>query len=145
MVEPKKFSLVKPSTQTPFNIDFAWWKEHDNNWRVYLFSCLCQEHQERLMDQEVTGLIDWVDEKTGEVTSVDALQHILITHCAKQPEFLTNYTTVVDGVFKVFLSNGNIPLSPDDLSSHTGKPADVILRTLAGSQVYKGLRPIHPA
>ena len=36
----KKFSLVKPSIETPFHIDFEWWKETDSNWRVFLFDFL---------------------------------------------------------------------------------------------------------
>ena len=45
MQEIKRFSLVKPTTQTPFHIDFDWWKNQEKNWRVYLFSYLCLEHQ----------------------------------------------------------------------------------------------------
>jgi len=141
MIEVKHFSLVKPTVQTPFYIDFDWWKKHDNNWRVFLLSCLCPEHQQAFSDLEGNISIDWVDPQTAEVQSVDGLQHILITHCAKQPDFLTEHTTLVDAVFRVLLANGNIPMTPIDLAIHTGKPAEMILRTLAGGQVYKGLRP----
>jgi hypothetical protein len=141
MIEAKHFSLVKPTIQTPFHIDFDWWKQHDNNWRVFLLSCLCLEHQQAFSDLEGNISIDWVDPQTAEVHSVDGLQHILITHCAKQSDFLTQYTTLVDAVFRVLLANGNIPMTPIDLASHTGKTADMILRTLTGGQVYKGIRP----
>lgn len=141
MIEGKKFSLVKPTTDTPFHIDFDWWKQNDNNWRVYLHSCLCTEHQAAFSEYEETEYIDWVDPETAEVQSVDGLQNILITHCAKQPEFLTSNTSMVDAVFRVFLADGNVPLTPNQLSSKTGKQSDTILRTLAGPVVYKGLRP----
>jgi hypothetical protein len=65
----------------------------------------------------------------------------LITHCAKQPEFLTEHTTLVDAVFRTLLANGNMPMSPNELAKHLGRPAETILRTLAGNTVYKGLRP----
>jgi len=141
MIEGKKFSLVKPTTETPFHIDFDWWKQNDNNWRVYLHSCLCNEHQAAFSEYEETEYIDWVDPETAEVQRVDGLQNILITHCAKQPEFLTSNTSMVDAVFRVFLADGNVPLTPNQLSSKTGKQSDTILRTLAGPVVYKGLRP----
>lgn len=143
MIETKRFSLVKPTLKTPFHIDFDWWMQHDNNWRVYLRAMLCSEHQEAFQDIDEETKIDWVDAETAEVTSVDGLQHVLITHCAKQPEFLNANTTLVDSVFRTLLVHGNTPMTPYELSEAIGKPADTILRTLAGPQVYKGIRPVH--
>ena len=62
-------------------------------------------------------------------------------HCAKQDGFYSTQTALVDAIFRVFLANGNTPLSPLELSDKIGKPAETILRTLSGSQVYKGIRP----
>jgi hypothetical protein len=59
-----------------------------------------------------------------------------------QPEFLGERTTVVEGVFRLLLVNGNMPMSPVELSSKLGRPADTILRTLSGPRVYRGLRPV---
>ena len=72
---------------------------------------------------------------------MDGLQHVLISHCAREPGFITEQTSLVEGVFRLFLANGNTPLSPVELSEHLGKPPDTILRTLSGMRVYKGLRP----
>jgi len=141
MTETKKFSLVKPTVQTPLHIDFEWWKQHDNNWRVYLQSCLCSEHQAVFQNLNDNSLIDWVDPDTAEVHSVDGIQHILMTHCARQSDFLTNFTTMVDAVFRVLLANDNKPMNSSDLSNQIGKPAETILRTLTGPVVYKGIRP----
>lgn len=141
MIEGRRFSLVKPTINTPFHIDFDWWKQNDNNWRVYLHDSLCSEHQAAFSDYEESEWIDWVDPETAEVQRVDGLQHVLITHCARQPGFLTSNTSLVDAVFRVFLADGNKPLTPVELSNQVGRPADTILRTLAGPSVYKGLRP----
>ena len=56
--------------------------------------------------------IDWVDPVTAEVVPMDSLQQVLMSHCAKEPDFLTDHTTLVDGVFRVLLSTGNIPHRP---------------------------------
>lgn len=142
MSNVKKFSLIKPTIETPFQIDFNWWKSHDQNWRVYLQSYLCKVHKQ-IFSSEINSLtIDWVDPETAEVKPVDGIEHTLMTHCAKQPEFLTEHTALVNSVFRIFLSNGNSPLTCAQLSSITGKSADIILRTLTGTQVYKGIRPI---
>ena len=72
---------------------------------------------------------------------VDGLQHVLMTHCAKREGFLTEHTTMVDAVFRTLLANGNAPMTPGELSARLGRPAEMILRTLSGPQVYKGIRP----
>ena len=144
MSDAKRFSLVKPTIQTPFHIDFDWWKNHDNNWRVYLLSYLCPEHHAAFNEIEENAWIDWVDPQTAEVRPVDGVQHVLVEHCARQPGFVTSNTTLVDAVFRVLLAHGNQPLSTEELAQVVNKPADTILRTLSGAQVYKGIRPFHP-
>lgn len=139
----KRFSLVRPTLETPFHIDFDWWKQHDNNWRVYLHSCLCPTHQAAFTNLDATYLIDWVDENTAEVTSVDGLEHALMSHCSLEPEFLDMNIPLVDAVFRVLVAHKNNPMTPQQLQELTGKSADTILRTLAGPQVYKGIRPVH--
>ena len=141
MVEMKRLSLVKPTLQTRFHIDFDWWRQHDRDWRVYLRNFLCPEHQQAFADLDVSEQIDWVDPETAEVQLVDGLQNILITHCAKQRSFITQHTTLVDSVFRIFLSNGNMPLTPEELADELGRDPLVILKTLSGPRVYKGLRP----
>jgi hypothetical protein len=141
LVEIKRMSLVKPTLQTRFHIDFDWWRQHDRDWRVYLRNFLCPEHQQAFADLDVSEQIDWVDPETAEVQLVDGLQNILITHCAKQRSFITQHTTLVDSVFRIFLSNGNVPLTPEELAEELGRDPLVILRTLSGPRVYKGLRP----
>jgi hypothetical protein len=141
VTEVKRFSLVKPTLQTKFHIDFDWWSQIDNDWRVYLQSLLCAEHQQAYAVTDIEEMIDWVDPESAEIQHVDGLRHILITHCAQQTGFITDHTTLVDAVFRVFLSNGNIPLSSLELAERLGRPPETIVRTLAGPRVYRGLRP----
>ena len=138
-----KFSLVKPTIDTPFHIDFEWWKNHDSNWRVFLLGLLCATHQAAFANQDENVVIDYIDPETAEVNIVDGLFHTLMMHCAKQPDFISKETSLVATVFRIFLSNNNSPLNPEELSSRTNRPANTILLTLSGPNVYKGIRPIH--
>ena len=138
-------SLLKPTTATPFHIDFDWWEKNDRDWHVFLRSLLCAEHQQSLADVSEESKIDWIDPVTAEVKQVDGIQHALMHHCALQPEFVDAKTTVVEAVFRLMLVNGNQPRSPAELSEKLGKPADTILRTIGGQRVYRGLRPYTPA
>ncbi|MBG0787962.1 MAG: hypothetical protein H0S79_22975 [Anaerolineaceae bacterium] len=135
-------SLVKPTIDTPFKIDFDWWMNHDRDWRVYLRSFLCEEHQKVFENLSNDELIDWVDPDTAEVTQVDGLQHVLISHCAQQESFLTEKMALVDSVFRVFLSKGNKPLTIKELGEILDRPPETILKTFSGIRVYKGIRPV---
>jgi hypothetical protein len=135
-------SLLKPGPKTPFHIDFDWWKQTENDWHVFLRSLLCEEHQAAFANIEEGGLIDWIDPLTAEVKQVDGLQHTLMSHCALQPEFANAHTAIVEAIFRLFIANGNIPMNAEDLSKKLNRPADTILRTIAGPRVYRGLRPV---
>lgn len=141
MAEGKRFSLVKPTVDTPFHIDFAWWKKNERDWHVYLRSLLCAEHQEVYANMDQGETIDWVDPVTAEVKPVEGVQNALMTHCVKQPEFLTSQTALVEAVFRLFLTNGNAPMSSGELGARLNRQPETILRTLAGARVYKGIRP----
>jgi hypothetical protein len=141
-MESKRRSLIKPQLTSPFKIDFDWWQNHDRDWRVYLRDFLCDEHKALFEDVENDEMIDWVDPRTAEVTQVDGLLHVLITHCAKQEGFVSQNMALVDSVFRILLSNGNRPTTPEELGEILGRPASTILRTLSGVRVYKGIRPV---
>lgn len=141
MTEIRRYSLVKPTLQTKFHIDFDWWSRNSQDWRVDLYSFLCPEHQLLYSDLRNEGMVDWVDPETAEVQRVDGLQNVLITHCAKQISFIDDRTTLVDSVFRLLLANGNTPLTPIELADQLGRSPNMILQTLSGPRVYKGLRP----
>ena len=141
MIEGRRISLVKPTLMTPFHIDFNWWAKNDRDWRVYLRSNLCPEHQKLFEHVDLAEQVDWVDAATAEVQRVDGLQHILITHCARQPGFIPQHSTLVDAAFRLFLANGNAAMNSIELGERLGRPPDIVLRTLTGGRVYKGIRP----
>jgi len=143
VVESKKFSLVKPTLETPFHIDFEWWQQNDREWRVHLRSLLSKEALERFSDI-ISGdeLVDWVDPETAEVHQVDGLQHVVITFTAQQEGFLNARTALVEAIFRLFLKNGNTPMTIQELGEELGRDPKQILRMLSGVRVYRGIRPL---
>jgi hypothetical protein len=139
----KRVSLVKPTPDTLFHIDFSWWSQHDREWRVYLLNLLTDEEKERFAEIiEGDVLVDFVDQETAEVHQVDGLQHVLITHTAQKEGFLDEHTAIVEAIFRLFLKNGNAPMSVQEIADQLGRPAKPILRMLSGGRVYRGIRPI---
>jgi hypothetical protein len=138
----KHAARARPTVQTRFHIDFNWWQTRDRDWRVFLQSLLCPEHQAAFADLPDDHLVDFVDPLTAEVKRVDGLQHVLITHCAKREDFISPRTTLVDAIFRLFLANGNVAMTPVELAQLSGRSPDLILRVLTGETIYRGLRPL---
>ncbi len=133
---------LRPTLDTPFHIDYDWWTKAGRDLRVYMRSHLCPEHRTQLGDGSLEpDMIDWVDPQTAEVKRRDGLVQLLHTHCALQPDYITEHTSIVDAAFRVFLTNDNEPLTPRELAQRLSRDPDTILRTIGGRQVYQGLRP----
>ena len=133
---------TKPTVETKFHIDFDWWDQREENFRVYLWSHLCSDCQEVYESHHGTEDIDWIDPYTAEVTRVDALWHSLQTCCSKKPSFITEQTPIIDAVFCVFLGNGNTPLSPLALYEVIGRRRpSTILRMLTHGNTHRGIKP----
>lgn len=142
MAPTRRFSLIKPTLQTPFHIDFDWWQKNERDWHVYLRTLLCPEHQKAYENIRQGETIDWIDPKTAEVKPVDGIQHALMSHCARRPEFVTEQTALVEAVFRLFLTNENMPMTAEELGALLHRPPETIMRTLSGPRVYKGIRPL---
>jgi len=134
---------IKPNLETKFHIDFDWWEREGRDLRVYLQSLLCSECKAIYTNHRGSEEVDWIDPETAEVTRVDALWQSLRTHCQQRSDFITDSTPLTDAVFRVFLANGNTPLSAIELQEVLrGRTAETILRTLGGRTIYKGIRPV---
>lgn len=134
---------IKPDLETKFHIDFDWWEREGRDLRVYLQSHLCSECKVTYSNHRGSEEVDWIDPDTAEVTRVDALWQSLRTHCSQRPDFITENIPLTDAVFRVFLANGNAPLSPIELHEILGRyTSEVILRTLGGRRIYQGIRPV---
>ena len=135
--------LVKPTLDTPFHIDFAWWERQKLDIAVEVRAHLCDAHRDVYSGHTDVEKIDWIDEHTGEVTQVDGLEHVLRVHCSKQPGYISDRLNTVEALVRAFLANGNRPLTSRQLGEIIGRPAERILRMLSGLRVYKGIRPVH--
>lgn len=134
---------VKPTLDTRFHIDYEWWERSEQDLRVSMIAQLLPEQQAYFAEHETGEESDWVDPETAEVHRVDALR-MALQDATRDPDYLTPPTSLVDAVFRVFLTNNNVPLTPVELSDKIGRPPMTILRTLSGQRVYMGIRPFVP-
>lgn len=138
---PKPSSLAKANQNTLFHIDYGWW-ESSSQLRLYLLSHIQnEEERSRLSQTEEGSVVDYVHPETGEVFKYDEL-NLAIQRSAQKPDFINMQASMVDNIFRVFLRNGNLPKSPRELEVEVGRPASVILKTIGGTRVYQGIRPV---
>jgi len=135
-------SLVKPTLDTPFHIDFSWWRLNDREWKVFLRGLLGPEQEEKLAGMTGEELVDWVDPHTGEVIRMDALQYLLSSHYAQETESTEGGTSLIESIFRAFLKSGNSPMSSRQLGEALNRPPQTIVKTLSGMRVYRGIRPV---
>ena len=133
----------RPNQTTKFHIDMAWWENSGLDFRLYLRDHLCDICRERYADHHHTEAVDWVDPETAEVVRTDALLQCLRTYCLESPEFLNSKLPLITAVFRVFLVNGNEPLTAEALHEYIPwKSSAQILRLLAVPKGHLGVRPI---
>lgn len=139
-MQGKPSALIKPTLDTLYHIDYSWWERSEEDLRTYLLSHLTQDQRDQLGSGQSEALIDFVDPETGEVTRVDEI-HFALQKASREPDFVTPHTSLIDGIFRVLIANNNHPMSSNQLSQHLKRPPAVILKTLSGTRVYKGIRP----
>ncbi|MBI5930059.1 MAG: hypothetical protein HY862_12170 [Chloroflexi bacterium] len=132
-----KTRSIKPTLDTPFHIDYQWWEKESQDLRSYLMGLLPEDRRAMLTEQSEMSEIDVIDPQTAEVRKIDPFEQVL-----RETEIDLTGTSLVDAIFQLFLKNGNRPLTPVELGELTSRPPTTILRTLAGTRVYRGLRPI---
>lgn len=135
---------VKPTVDTKFHIDFGWWQKKGPALKVDLEAHLCPEARSEYVGlAETEQTFDWIDSETGEVFQIDLLWHLIRTHCSQQPDFINDHMPLTTAIFCTFIANNNTPLTPVEIYHQLQKKTpEVILKTIGGHVVYKGIRPV---
>ncbi|HID34664.1 MAG TPA: hypothetical protein EYP25_08875 [Anaerolineae bacterium] len=134
----------RPTLDTPFHIDWEWWRENESNYRFYLYEQLCDLCRERFRMDEDTQAVDWIDPDTAEVTEdADAWLICLMKYCADDPGYISSELPLAAAIFRVFLTNGNKPLTPRQLHERVPwRDERTILRVIGGRKIHYGIRPV---
>jgi len=134
---------LRPTVDTKFHIDLSWWGKQNKDIRIFMQDILCKECREDLSDPSEAKIVDMVDPETAEVQQVDAMWEAIRACCSLKPGYITMDTPLLESIFRVFLANGNKPLSVRELHERLDKkPAETILRLLTKGRVYLGIRPV---
>lgn len=137
-------SLIKPSIDTKFYIDYEWWEQSRDDLHVYLLTHLSPEQQQALQQRDLHEVFDYVHPETGEVFQLDTLG-LAIRESSQGEDVIGERISLIDSVFRALLVNGNQPLSALELGEIIGREPQTILKTIGGVRVYRGIRPHLPS
>jgi hypothetical protein len=137
----KPSSLVKPTLETQFHIDYSWWDRPGKDLRTYQLSHFPPDQRERLAQSSNGEMIDFIDPRTGEVRQLDELT-MAIQIAAQDPNFINPQASLVDLIFRLFLIHDNEPMTPIELEAILNRPASLILKTLSNRESFNGIRPL---
>ncbi len=134
---------LRATVDTKFHIDLSWWEKQNKDIRVFLKDLLCEECRDNVGDLADAKIVDMIDPETAEITQVDAIWEAIRACCSLQPAYITVDTPLLEGIFRLFLANGNKPLSVLELHGRLDKkPPETILRMLTRGRVYLGIRAL---
>lgn len=134
---------LRLTVDTKFHIDLQWWEKQNKEIRVFLRDLLCPVCSKTVGASPDVKMVDMIDPETAEVTRVDAIWEAIRACCSLEPDYITMDTPLLESIFRLFLANGNKPLSVVELHERLDKkPPETILRMLTKGRVYLGIRPV---
>lgn len=135
--------MTRLDINSKFFIDLEYWKSQGRDFREQLFDELCEECR-RLYPLEETKMVDRIDPITGQVTKWDALWECAVDLCGHEPDFLNPKMPLTRAIFRAFIAQGNVPLSPAELHSRIGKgtPLVILKELLSAEMELDGFTPV---
>jgi len=134
-VDRKTINTDQPKPRWFINLD--WYQQSNRSLSSLVQICLCPKHQKQLS----TG---------GKEISTTELMAMVKDCCAKKPGFITGQLPLLESVFRLFLANGNQPLTLEELGNQlseqrgvdTYRTSEEILSRLLKTDQYYGLQLI---
>lgn len=128
--------MVEAEQVKRYFIDLAWLEQHNRSLLALAQGCLCS----KCLKKQKSG---------SELSNPDELISHIRDCCAKSAEFITERLPILACIFRLFLANGNQPLSLEELSEQLAQyrsdsqrtSVDILARLLANERYY-GIRPV---
>jgi hypothetical protein len=124
-------------TPASWFIDLDWFEQNNRSFLVLARGCLCPKCRQRL-------------EKAKPPFSPADLIASVRDCCSKTPQFFIDRPPVLESIFRIFLANGNRPLTLEELSRQLAerrsnvpqRTSPEVLSHLLRNERYYGLRQV---
>jgi len=115
-------------------IDLDWYQQNNRSFFTLARGCLCPRCRERLPKE----------------ISADELLTTIKDCCSRTPDFITDKLSILESIFRLFLTNGNQPLAAEELGKQlnewrggdTYRTSAEVLSHLLRDEQYYGIRQV---
>jgi len=130
MEEKKEISEDRPETR--WFIDVAWYQQNNRSLSVLAQNHLCPKCAKQLSDK-------------GKEIPLNNLLATIKNCCSQTPDYINSQLPIMESIFRLFLANGNQPLSTEELGSQVSEwrgsdnyrtSAEIISRLLKKDDYY---------
>jgi len=133
-VAREKINIDQPKTR--WFIDLGWFQQNKRSISVLVESRLCVKCRKQLAAE-------------GKNPTDIELLSMIKDCCSQAPEFITGQLPILESAFRLFLANGNQPLTLEELGKQltekrggdTSRTSENILSRLLQSDQFYGLKP----
>ncbi|MCL4533855.1 MAG: hypothetical protein M1370_01670 [Bacteroidetes bacterium] len=108
-------AISVPEERPRFYIDLQWYDDHGRSFRAVAQARFCKSCQSKI-GTESQERVPTVDERTGRIVFEmrstpfgSSPLSVIRNCCARDKDYITAETPVLEAVFRVFLANGNQP------------------------------------
>lgn len=137
-----KFKLRRPTSDTPFHVDWSWFERNNLDAQSVIRNQLTESCRHRLEGREVTE-VDHIDPATGEVFRLDTLREAILAECQWEADYISEDLPLAQAILRLFLATNNQPLTPVELAHRLNRhDPDTILRVLTAKGVDNGIVPV---
>ena len=109
--------VTQEESTTTYSVDVTWFEENHYSFDDFVQSRMCDSCQGRL-DEEVEERYTVLDKKTGRASfEIKRARYgenpirVIRDCCSKKRHYITPDMPTLEAVFRVFLANGNLPLT----------------------------------
>ena len=129
-MDKEETSTERPKTSWSIALD--WFLQNNRSMSALIQPCLCPNCAKRLSEK-------------GKAASPDAALSSIKDCCSHTPGFINDRLPILEGIFRLYLSNGNQPLDLDELGNQMsrlrgGDPyrtsPEALLRLLKNDRYY---------
>jgi hypothetical protein len=129
--------MADDTTPAGWFIDLDWLEQNNRSFSVMARGCLCPKCRQRLEKGKLP------------FSPADLIANIRDC-CSRAPEFFIDRPPILESIFRIFLANGNQPLSLEELSRRlterrggaSQRTSPEVLSHLLRNERYYGLRQV---
>ena len=137
------YKMMQPNLDTPFQIDWDWFKQGHIDAKSVVQNQLSYKWRERFDNGLEIKEVDYINPDTGEVSQTTNMHEVILSECQWEPDYITRDMPLLQSILRLFLANNNQPMTVTEIARRLERhDSQVILQVLTVGPIENGIIPI---